>query len=111
MRVLAFNCGSSSIKCALVDTRTRDRAFELTVAGIGDEGPRLTINGQSTSPDGMRDVHAAIGVVMTEALIDRIGRDWGDFFTTGARFGKNIWLWKTNSLFLTCSGASNGRNC
>jgi acetate kinase len=35
MRILALNSGSSSIKCALVDSDTDATIFELRVAPIG----------------------------------------------------------------------------
>jgi acetate kinase len=35
MRVLAFNCGSSSIKCAVVESDSGARCFEWSVQGIG----------------------------------------------------------------------------
>lgn len=34
MRVLAFNCGSSSIKCAVIDVESGERAFEMHVEGV-----------------------------------------------------------------------------
>jgi acetate kinase len=36
MRILAFNCGSSSIKCRIVDDAAASRPFELRIEGIGD---------------------------------------------------------------------------
>jgi acetate kinase len=41
MRILALNSGSSSIKCALVDSATKATLFELRVAPVG-VGARLT---------------------------------------------------------------------
>jgi acetate kinase len=49
MRILAFNCGSSSIKCRVIDDASRAHGFELRVEGIGSAEPRMAI-GESTRP-------------------------------------------------------------
>ena len=41
MRILALNCGSSSIKCAVIAGDTRKKDFELHFANIGGENPRF----------------------------------------------------------------------
>ena len=46
MRILAFNCGSSSIKCAVIDSDSGTRSFELRVEDIGRDEPWL-ITGQT----------------------------------------------------------------
>ena len=48
MRILAFNAGSSSIKCAVVDPESGARSFDLRIEHIGGAAPRL-ITGSSSS--------------------------------------------------------------
>ena len=38
MRVLAINCGSSSLKCALIDTQSGARLREARFEDIGSHG-------------------------------------------------------------------------
>jgi acetate kinase len=49
MRVLAFNCGSSSIKCAVIDGDTGVRSFELRIEGIGEPGARLIVGSEAAA--------------------------------------------------------------
>lgn len=48
MRVLAFNCGSSSIKCAVIDAQTGARSFELRIENIGGAKSRRIVGSEST---------------------------------------------------------------
>jgi acetate kinase len=66
MRVLAFNCGSSSIKCAVIEPESGARPFELRIQNIGGPSPRLTIGKTETAlPDPLAEP-AAIEVVLRE---------------------------------------------
>ena len=74
MHVLAFNCGSSSIKCAVIDTDSGTRKFELRVENIGREDPRLIVgSARQTLPPNIK-ITAAIDAVCTE-----LRRHWSDF--------------------------------
>ena len=66
MRVLAFNCGSSSIKCAVVETDSGARTFELRVEDAGREQPRLVIGDSGRNLDGHPDFAAAMDIVLAE---------------------------------------------
>lgn len=48
MRVLALNCGSSSIKAALIDTRSPARLTDLRVENLGTAAANLQIDGQTS---------------------------------------------------------------
>lgn len=47
MRILVLNCGSSSVKCAVVDTAAARRVFEVRVEDIGQPSCRMLGNGDS----------------------------------------------------------------
>jgi acetate kinase len=66
VRVLAFNCGSSSIKCAVIDSGTGARAFDLRVENVGGPDPQLTIGESRRGLDARLDVGAAIEAALTE---------------------------------------------
>src|SRR6185369_6281658 len=66
MRILAFNCGSSSIKCRVIDDAAHARGFELRAEGIGGASPRIVV-GETTRPlPGDTDVRAAIDAALAE---------------------------------------------
>ena len=66
MRVLAFNCGSSSIKCAAVESDSPRRTFELRIEGIGRDSPVL-VAGSDRRPLAARlDMSAAIATTLDE---------------------------------------------
>lgn len=74
MRVLTFNCGSSSLKCAVVESGTGARSFELRVENIGGASPRMIV--------GSTDVALSRGAQDTEALDAALGElrtRWSDF--------------------------------
>jgi acetate kinase len=70
VRVLALNCGSSSIKCAVVDTVSGTRAFELHVENLAREAPLLTVGESSRKLAAGTDFASAIAAVLAE-LRDR----------------------------------------
>jgi acetate kinase len=66
MRILAFNCGSSSIKCRVIEGASRQRGFELRVEGIGSAEARMVV-GETTRPlPGKPDAIAAIDAALAE---------------------------------------------
>ncbi len=74
MHVLAFNCGSSSIKCAVLDTDSGARLFELRVENIGREETGLIAgdNRRKLAPNS--NFAAAIG-----AVLDEFRNHWVDY--------------------------------
>ena len=65
MRILAFNCGSSSIKLRLIDGDDLG-GFELRVEGIGADAARLIVGDDVRPLAGKPDVAAAIDLVVAE---------------------------------------------
>ena len=84
MQILAINCGSSSIKCALIDTETARRSCEMRAEEIGRPNARLQTTdgsrqlGESATfeqaadmlLEQMRSTSAALGAI--EAVAHRI---------------------------------------
>ncbi len=66
MRVLAFNCGSSSIKCAVVDVNSGTRSFELRLENIGGASPKLIIGASQNELTAPLNEADAIGKLMAE---------------------------------------------
>ncbi|HEU5136161.1 MAG TPA: acetate/propionate family kinase [Steroidobacteraceae bacterium] len=66
MRVLAFNCGSSSIKCAVIGSDSGARPFELRVENIGRDAPCLTAGEMRRALAPKMDFAAAIVAVCDE---------------------------------------------
>jgi acetate kinase len=66
VRVLAFNCGSSSIKCAVVDTVSGARVFQLRVENVGRDDSQLVIGETVRALPGGLDIASAIDAVLTE---------------------------------------------
>src|SRR4030095_16358185 len=66
MRLLAFNCGSSSIKCRVIDDTSHAQGFELRVEGIGGTEPRIIIGETTRALAGKPDAFAAIDAALTE---------------------------------------------
>jgi acetate kinase len=74
VRILAFNCGSSSIKCAAVEGDSSRRAHELRIENIGRDSPVL-VDGETRRPLAAKlDMRAAIG-----ALLDELRGRWTEF--------------------------------
>jgi acetate kinase len=66
VRALAFNCGSSSIKCAVVECDSGARTFELRVENIGRDAPCLVAGEcRRLLPPGT-DFAAAVDAVLGE---------------------------------------------
>jgi acetate kinase len=63
VQMLAINSGSSSIKCALLDTETGRRLLTVRVENIGSEAGRCTI-GDVSSTTGRIDHASAVELVM-----------------------------------------------
>lgn len=73
MRILAFNCGSSSIKVAVVDSGTGERPFELRIEGIGGASPKMMIGRQTMDLTPRLAQSAA-----TETLLSELRNRWAD---------------------------------
>ncbi len=71
MRILAFNCGSTSVKCALVDDA--GRAFELRVENIGGGAAQLVVAGTRRTLPESPDAFAAIDAALAELRARRAG--------------------------------------
>jgi acetate kinase len=66
MRVLALNCGSSSIKCAVVDSDSGATAFDLRLENIGSSQARLIVGNSTTGISTAADEAAALDTVLKE---------------------------------------------
>ncbi len=66
MRILAINCGSSSLKCSLVDTAGGPNLFDARVENVGHERARFTVNHRAHSEVSAPDQSAAMGIVLAE---------------------------------------------
>jgi acetate kinase len=66
VHLLALNCGSSSIKCAVIDTDSGARTFELRVENIGREDSELIVGEAHRLLPAKPDVTTAIDAVLTE---------------------------------------------
>ena len=66
MRILAINCGSSSIKSALVDSASGARLLDLRVTGIGEPAAVLRVDGVDRPLEACRDIGAAASALLEE---------------------------------------------
>lgn len=66
MHVLALNCGSSSIKSALIDGERLRRAQTIRVENVGTTGVRLHVGEAQRSIEGKPDLAAAVSLVLEE---------------------------------------------
>lgn len=66
MRILALNCGSSSIKSAVIDSELRRRLLDIRVESIGTADCRAVIDGtgKPLAPD--TNLAAAVSFLLTE---------------------------------------------
>lgn len=66
MRVLALNCGSSSIKSAVVDSERRQRLLDIRVENIGTAECRALIGEEEKQLAADTDLPAAVGFVLAQ---------------------------------------------
>ena len=66
MRILAINCGSSSIKSALIDSASGARLLDLRVTGIGGPAPVLRLDRVDRAPEDCRDMGTATSALLRE---------------------------------------------
>jgi acetate kinase len=66
VRILALNCGSSSIKCAVVDGATGARPFQLSVENIGREDARILVGDTARALEGRPEASAAVDAALAE---------------------------------------------
>jgi acetate kinase len=76
MRILAINCGSSSIKSALIDSASGARLLDLRVTGIGEPAAVLQIDGVDRPLEACRDIGAATTALLEE-VPSRLGAGVG----------------------------------
>jgi acetate kinase len=74
MTIVSLNCGSSSIKCALVDATSLQRVLDVRVEHIGTQGAQLRVDGDA-QPVVAPDVEAAIELLIGEVGNRLRGRD------------------------------------
>ena len=79
MRILAFNCGSSSIKVAVIESESGDRSFELRIEGIGGISPRMAVGARIIELSPPLDQRAA-----TETLLTELRNRWAEVGTLDA---------------------------
>jgi acetate kinase len=68
MRILAVNCGSSSLKCALIDTARGVRLADLRIENIGAERGSLRTNGRT------EEIRAADQAAAMSLVLDALER-------------------------------------
>lgn len=66
MHILALNCGSSSIKCALIDTASRKRLLDVRVLELGSAACRLIVGGREEKLDAGTDLRAGVRRILRE---------------------------------------------
>lgn len=66
MRIFALNCGSSSIKSALIDTVTRERLLDVRVLELGSAACRLVIDGRERQLDASLDLRVGVQKIFRE---------------------------------------------
>ena len=69
MRVLAINCGSSSLKCSLIESGDGARLFDARIENVGATDSTLTIHGRTPAPVAAPDQAAAV-----ERILEELGR-------------------------------------
>lgn len=67
MRVLALNCGSSSIKAALIDTSGGTRLLDVRIAELETPNATLKIDGKAQQLHGQVDLAAGVQRIVKEA--------------------------------------------
>ena len=66
MRILAVNCGSSSIKSALIDSANGARLLDLRLTGIGEPAAVLRVDGVDRALPACQDIAAAASALLEE---------------------------------------------
>jgi len=66
MLILAINCGSSSLKCSLIDSDSNRRSFDALVENIGTPKCRIVIDDADPQPVGDCDHDGAMHRVLEE---------------------------------------------
>ena len=66
MNILVINCGSSSIKTAIIDPETGVRAAEVYIDGIGKTGCTLRVGRLVSALPADLDYNAALARIFTE---------------------------------------------
>jgi acetate kinase len=79
MRILAFNCGSSSIKVAVIEGEAGDRSFEMRIEGIGGTQSRMVIGSRMIELSTPLDQGTA-----TDKLLSELRDRWADVGTLDA---------------------------
>lgn len=72
MYILVINCGSSSIKAAILDHTRGERSGELQVERIGEATPSIRIDGETIEPEGQGADHAAALAFTLPLLMARL---------------------------------------
>ena len=82
MRILAINCGSSSIKSALIDGVSGERLLDLRVTGVGAAKARLRVDGVERALPVCREVSGiatpAPSVPVATGEVELVPRASGD---------------------------------
>jgi acetate kinase len=68
MNLLAINCGSSSIKAALIDTARNVRLLDVRVQGLNTPACMLEVNEVSQTPDNTCNSEQALDRLLVEVL-------------------------------------------
>ena len=74
MHILVINCGSSSLKAAIVRHETQTTIVSARVERIGEAEPRLQIDGDGAEPASAADHEAALRAVLPR-MLDRLPED------------------------------------
>jgi acetate kinase len=73
MRILALNCGSSSVKCALIDAAHERTRLDIHVENIATESARMLIDGAPARDLGAEvDLQAAVTAILAELRAGKI---------------------------------------
>ncbi|HEY4366919.1 MAG TPA: acetate/propionate family kinase [Steroidobacteraceae bacterium] len=68
MRILALNCGSSSIKSALIDTQSGARLLDVRILALGSPDAHLQIDGAEQKLSADIDLAAAVRRIVQEVV-------------------------------------------
>lgn len=68
MRILVVNCGSSSVKCAVIEVSTGRRLCDIRIEDVGTASCRLRVNDQAPQQVGLLTFEAAVSAVLARVL-------------------------------------------